>query len=306
MYSAEQRAKAIETFARFGCSAADTIPGTGSPKPFYALMQDSVPDLGTYGGNQCFPLYWYEKTDDLDGLFAGAGRFEKREAISDEALSVFQTAYPGLYTSRPKTKGGQGINKEDILYYIYGVLRSPEYRQRFEANLKLELPRIPLARDFNAFAQAGRVLADLHLNYESVEMYPIEVDGDDQNPGKVVKMKWGKKKDPETGKKVDDHSVLVYNGNLAFRGIPASVDRYVVNGRTPLEWMIDRYQVKTDKASGIVNDPNEYSDDPCYISNLIKRLITVSVRTVEIVDTLPDLNELDQPANWPFAWKAQG
>ena len=233
MYSAEQRAKAIETFARFRCSAADTIPGTGSPKPFYALMQDSVPDLGTYGCNQCFPLYWYEKTDDLGGLFAGAGRLEKREAISDEALSVFQAAYPGRYTSRPKTKGGQGINKEDILYYFYGVLRSPEYRQRFEANLKIELPRIPLARDLNAFAQAGRVLTDLHLNYESVEMYPIEVDGDDQNPGKVVKMKWGKKKDPETGKKVDDHSVLVYNGNLAFRGIPASVDRYVVDGRTP-------------------------------------------------------------------------
>lgn len=172
--------------------------------------------------------------------------------------------------------------------------------------MKIELPRIPLARDLNAFAQAGRVLTDLHLNYESVEMYPIEVDGDDQNPGKVVKMKWGEKKDPETGKKVDDHSVLVYNGNLAFRGIPASVDRYVVDGRTPLEWMFDRYQVKTDKASGIVNDPNEYSDDPCYISNLIRRLITVSVRTVEIVDILPDLNELDQPANWPSAWKAQG
>lgn len=172
MYSAEQRAKAIEAFARFRCSVADTIPGTGSPKPFYALMQEGVPDLGTYGCNQCFPLYWYEKTDDLGGLFAGAGRFEKREAISDEALSVFQAAYPGLYTSRPKTKGGQGINKEDILYYIYGVLRSPEYRQRFEANLKIELPCIPLARDLNAFAQAGRVLTDLHLNYESVEMYP--------------------------------------------------------------------------------------------------------------------------------------
>lgn len=111
MYSAEQRAKAIEAFARFRCSAVDTIPGTGPPKPFYALMQDGVPDLGTYGCNQCFPLYWYEKTDDLGGLFAGAGRFEKREAISDEALSVFQAAYPGLYTSRPKTKGGQVSTK---------------------------------------------------------------------------------------------------------------------------------------------------------------------------------------------------
>ena len=105
-------------------------------------------------------------------------------------------------------------------------------------------------------------------------------------------------------RQVDDHTVLIYNENLVIKGIPEAAQRYTVNGRSPLEWVIDRYQVKTDKASGIVNDPNEYSDDPRYIVDLIEKLIRVSMETMEIVDQLPPVSELPQPANWPFAWKA--
>ena len=123
-------------------------------------------------------------------------------------------------------------------------------------------------------------------------------------PGPVQKIKWGKRKDFETGKKVDDHTVLIYNENLVIKDIPEAAQRYTVNGRSPLEWVIDRYQVRTDKASGIVNDPNEYSDDPRYIVDLIEKLIRVSMETMEIVDQLPPVSELPQPANWPFAWKA--
>lgn len=273
------------------------ITTTGG-RAFSVLMSDCLPDLHFNGDSQCFPLYWYE-----DGIGDSKHR---REAITDEALDVFRAAYPNEYATRPKSKGGPQITKEDIFYYIYGILHSPEYRGRFEANLKKELPRIPLARDFREFAEAGRGLAKLHLNYESVEPYSLEVVGDESSAGPVQKMKWGKKTDPGTKKKVDDHTVLVYNKNLTFKSIPEAADRYVVNGRTPLEWMIDRYQVKTDKASGVVNDPNEYSDDPRYIINLVKRLVTVSVETVSIVEQLPPLNELPQPDTWPFAWKAQG
>ena len=147
-----------------------------------------------------------------------------------------------------------------------------------------------MAEDFGYFSQAGRALADLHLNYESVDPYPLEVSGDEEEPGPVEKMRWGKKKNPETGKMEKDKSVLVYNRNLTYRGIPEIVHRYVVNGRSPLEWVIDRYQVKTDKESGIVNDPNLYSDDPHYITDLIKRLVTVSVETVKIVENMKKMS----------------
>lgn len=276
-----------------------------------ALVSTVLPDLHFVGDSQCFPLYWYERKESLGGLFAEESEeYTRHEAITDEALKVFRKAYPrafdahGKSPARTKKEGGPELNKEDIFYYIYGILHSPEYRQRFEANLKKELPRIPLAKDFKAFSLAGRRLARLHLDYENAEPYPLIVRGDASDPGRVQKMKWGKRKDPKTGKKVDDYTTLVYNESLTFLDIPEVANEYKVNGRSPLEWMIDRYQVKTDKASGIVNDPNDYSDDPTYISGLIPRLVTVAMDTLDIVNTLPPLNELPQPADWPFAWKA--
>lgn len=269
-----------------------------SNKSFSCLAVDLLPDVQLLFNGQCFPMYWYEKPEN-------GGRMIRHDAITDETLNLFRKVYPGGFGKRAQKDGGIEIQKEDIFYYIYGILHSEEYRSRYSANLKKELPRIPLAGNFKEFYNVGRALAKLHLNYEEAEPYPLIVVGNDENPGRVEKMRWGKKRNPNTGKMDADKSVLVYNHNLTFKGIPDIAHRYVVNGRSPLEWMIDRYQVKTDKASGIVNDPNLYSDDPLYIVNLIRRLVTVSVETMKIIDAMTAINEIDCCIDFPDAWKMQ-
>ena len=295
--------------------APNVVIDTGERGTF---ISDMLPDLELNHHGQCFPMYWYEKDDGTaltlmpaDGekavRDAWGNRYVRHDAITDEALRVFRDAYPLAFAARPKTKGGAGVSKEDVFWYVYGILHSPEYRERFSANLQKELPRIPLAADFEAFCAAGRALGELHLGYESVEPWPnLEVCGvlPGADPGRVEKLKWGKRRNPETGKLEADKTVLVYNRQVSVRNIPEGANDYVVNGRSPLEWMIDRYQVKTDKATGIVNDPNEYSDDPRYILDLICRLVTVSVKTNEIVAGLPKIREIEKPASWPAAWKA--
>lgn len=273
-----------------------------------AIISSILPDLELMHHGQCFPMYWYEDK--------GNGKYQRHEAISDEALAIFCKIYPGAFTGRFIKDGGPGVRKEDIFYYIYGIMHSPEYYDRFATNLKKELPRVPMAEDFELFCAAGRALADLHLNYESAAMYPLTMEWNRSpdngqlliesfynDPGPVEKLRWGKKRNPETGKMEADKSVLVYNERLTFRGIPEIAHRYVVNGRSPLEWMIDRYQVKTDPASGIVNDPNTYSDDPLYIANLVRRLVTVSVETMKIVDSLTSISEKDCYDDFPYEWK---
>ena len=258
------------------------VSGVGHSKSFSCLIVDEVPCLDLVEKGQAFPYYYYFK-DEKDGLV-------RKEAITDAALREFRTMYPA---GMPGVNGSRTISKEDIFYYIYGILHSPEYRQRFATNLKKELPRIPLAEDFAVFSSAGRALAELHLNYESAELYPLTVVGDAETPGRVEKLHWGKRRNSITGKIEADKTVLVYNRNLMLKDIPDLAHDYVVNGRSPLEWMIDRYQVKTDKDSGIVNDPNQYSEDPRYISDLVMRLVTVSVETMKIVNSLPKINEKD-------------
>lgn len=309
--------------------------------PFYALMHDAIPNLTAHGGNQCFPLYWYEEKEVGTTLFdendyVGSGGqtslfgngasdtkrvYERHDAITDEALTVFREAYPhvfdgpnrrtieqakadGLSNAVANSEQRLEIAKVDIFYYVYGILHSPEYRERFASNLKKELPRIPLAEDFIAFCRAGRELARLHLDYEEIEPWAaIEEDGDSVDPGRTVKMKFGKCKKSEENPKGQDMTVLHVAENMTLRNIPLEAYDYVVNGRSAIGWLMDRYQVKKDKASGIVNDPNDYSDDPRYIVNLVERVVTVSVRTMEIVRQLPALNEKGQTANWPSAWK---
>lgn len=283
-----------------------TVQG-GEAVPFYTLIYNSIPCLTANGGNQCFPLYWYEEKDAVGGLFGsdGSGKFTRNDAITDEALEVFRGAYPHAFLGRYKKDGGDELSKEDIFYYVYGVLHSPEYRSRFDANLKKGLPRIPLANDFAAFSRAGRALAELHLNYESVEPWgSIEEDGDSANPGRTVKMRFGKCKKTDDNPKGVDRTVLHVSENLTLRGIPEEAYGYVVNGRSAIEWLMDRYQVRADKDSGIVNDPNEYSDDPRYIVDLVKSVVAVSMETVRIVRTLPPLRERPRPADWPIAWRA--
>ena len=283
------------------------------------LATELLPDLHYVGSNQCFSLYWFDKSDD-DALFAENytgdkvvndawnNRYVRHDAITDRTLAVFQAAYPMAYATRAKKNGGPGITKEDIFYYVYGILHSTVYREKYAANLAKELPRIPLVRDFEAFADAGRQLAHLHLHYEELEPWPtVSVDMlRAADPGPVKKIAWARKSDPETGKRVPDYTKLVYNANLTITGIPEEAQNYVVNGRSPLDWVIDRYQVRTDKKSGITNDPNDYSDDPWYIVDLIVRLVRVSMETQQIVQSLPtNIDEIPHPDNWPIEWTVQ-
>ena len=179
------------------------------------------------------------------------------------------------------------ITKEDIFYYVYGLLHSQEYRTQFAADLKKMLPRLPLvdtAADFKAFMEAGRKLADLHLNYEK-RPKPQEVVVDcKSNDCTVEKMKFKSK---------DDKSVIIYNNHITIRNIPQEAYEYVVNGKSAIEWIMERYQVKVDKASQIKNDPNDWAkehNDPTYILDLLLSIITVSLETMKIVKGLPHIN----------------
>ena len=308
-----------------GVSAQNMIIDYGERGPFIANL---LPDYELDHHGQCFPLYWYERLENQPStLFderpqgeivedSWGNRYVRHDAVTDETLAVFKAAYPQHPFARQEISQKTGrklskvldenreITKEDIFYYVYGILHSPIYREKYAANLAKELPRIPLAREFAHFSMAGRSLADLHLNYETAPIWPNLDMGilPGADPGPVQKLAWCKKVDPESGKKVIDYTRLAYSKDVVVSGIPERAHDYKVNGRSPLEWMVDRYQVKVDKASGIVNDPNEYSDDPRYILDLIGRLVTVSMETLDIIDGLPGIEEVEHPANWPAAW----
>jgi predicted helicase len=266
-----------------------SVTGIGASKGFSGLISDVIPNHHMHDTAQCFPLYYYEEPRK-GGLFdstSGDG-LVRRDAITDAALAAFR-----------KTYNDKTIGKEDLFYYVYGILHSPEYKTRFEADLKKQLPRIPYAKDFWVFSKAGRELAQWHLNYESIEPWPLqqmgELDLGDPALYRVQKMAWGSKRD-ENGKKVADKATLIYNSRITLGGIPPETLEYVVNGKPAIEWIIERYQVTTDKDSGIVNDPNDWAtehNDPAYILNLVKRIVRVSVETVRIVKALPALEELN-------------
>jgi predicted helicase len=260
--------------------------GVGARREFSALITNAVPNLHLQDTGQCFPLYYYEEAPEDDLLsFSGQDGLVRRDAITDEALSAFQTAYQD-----------KEITKKDLFYYVYGILHSPEYKQRFAADLKKMIPRVPFAADFWAFSRAGRQLADWHLDYEAVEPYPLGQAGElplgDEAQNKVVKMAWVKNR--VDGKLVEDKTALKFNAKTILTGIPPEAHEYVVNGKPAIEWLIERYQVSTDKSSNIVNDPNDWAaehNDAAYIVNLVKRICTVSVETMKIVKALPPLNE---------------
>lgn len=208
----------------------------------------------------------------------------RRHAMTDTGLAHFQAAYPG-----------ETITKEDIFYYVYGLLHSPDYREKYADNLAKELPRIPCvktAADFWAFSKAGRDLAELHVNFEQVEKYPLQIIGSDANltdaDYRVEKMKYGK------NGKDKDLSTLHYNAKITLTGIPLEAYEYVVNGKPALDWVVERQCVKTDKDSGIVNDANDWAietmNNPRYPLELFLRVITVSLETMKIVNALPKLD----------------
>lgn len=229
----------------------------GSEWPMFALASDTMPDVLPSGGSQCFPFYTY----DEDGT-------NRRENITDWALEKFRAHY-----------GDASITKWDIVHYVYAVLHHPVYRERYAANLKRELPRIPFAPDFRAFADAGKRLAIIHVNYEQQPEYPLEKIESETAPlsWKVEKMRLSK-----------DKTRVVYNEFLTLAGVPEEAFAYRLGNRSALEWVIDQYQVTTDRRSGIINDPNR-ADDPQYIVRLIGQVITVSLETVKVVRGLPEL-----------------
>lgn len=242
------------------------------------LLSDSIPDLHLNGDTQCFPLYYYEPREvSQSSLFDANAESEytRRDGISDFILQRAHKQY------------GKTVTKEDIFYYVYGILHSPQYRETFAADLKKMLPRLPLVeepRDFWKFSKAGRELADLHLNYERVPAYKgVTVTGDEGGNYRVEKMRF-----PKKGEK----SSIIYNSRITISNIPDVAYEYVVNGKSAIEWIMERYAITTHKDSGITNDPNDWAKEvgnPRYILDLLLSIINVSVQTVEIVKNLPEL-----------------
>ena len=189
----------------------------------------------------------------------------RRENITDWALAQFRAHYQD-----------DTIGKWDIFHYVYALLHHPDYRERYEANLKRDLPRLPYTPDFWGFAKAGQRLGEIHVNYEEVDEYPLRSIETPDTPlnWRVEKMKLSR-----------DSTQLIYNEFLTLDGIPTKALDYRLGNRSALEWIIDQYRVKTDNRSGIVNDPNR-EGDPQYIVKLIKKVVTVSLETVEIVEGL--------------------
>ena len=266
------------------------VPRSESDGP--ATMVGEMPDLNfyTYAG-QFFPRWRYEpeksdETLDIGTQGDAVDGYRQIDNITDQALRQFANAYPG-----------ETVTKDDIFAYVYGLLQSPEFRRTYAADLKKMLPRIPFVEDFRGYADAGRKLADIHLGYETVTPYPLN--GLDVAPTgstdpydfyRVQKMRFTKR---------GDRSAIAYNDRIIVSGIPDDAYRYMLGSRSAIEWIIDRYQVKTDKPSGIVNDPNDWSrevGEPRYILDLLARIVTVSVETMKIVDRLPPLAVVGQAA----------
>lgn len=260
------------------------VTGRGATKEFCALISATLPDLEMISKSQCFPLKLYdEPVRDLFEAGKLTDRYVVRDGITEEGLQHFKDAYKG-----------EAISKEDLFYYIYGLLHSDDYKKRYADNLSKELPRIPAVKkfaDFQAFSTAGRKLADLHINYESVAPYKVDIEGGlllladfTDADYRVTQMKFASKA---------DKSRVIYNHKITMTGIPLEAYEYVVNGKPALEWVMERQAVTTHKDSGIVNDANlwatETVGDASYPLKLFQRVITVSLETMKIVRGLPRL-----------------
>ena len=253
------------------------VPGIGSQKPFSALMVDTMPDLNFLpAGGQCFPRYRYQEPQDAQGELPGiaAPDLERIDNITDTALRAFRVHYED-----------NTITKDAIFDYVYGVLHAPEYHERFANDLAKELARIPLAVEFHAFARAGRELAELHLGYETCDEYPLECVFAHDREARSEHFRIGERAMRFAD---DEKTILIVNDHIRLAGIPSEAHRYQVNGRTPLEWFIDRYKIKRDKHSGIINDPNAWFEDPQDLVTATRRIVYLSVETTRIIEDLPE------------------
>lgn len=259
------------------------VPSLGAKKTFMPLISNKIPDLHFQdSGTQCFPLYWYEEiAPDEMNLFdqKKEKKLVRHDGITDFILKCCQENY------------GPKVTKEDIFYYVYGLLHMETYRKEFASDLKKSLPRIPLVeepKDFRLISKIGRKLADIHLHYEDQEPLPeITVTGAETGNFKVTKIRYAKKG------MVEDKSTIIYNESIRISGIPKEAQQYKINDRTPMEWIMDRYQVTTDKKTGIRNDPNDWCREhgnPRYILDLLLSVITVSVKTMDLIHQLPQID----------------
>lgn len=223
----------------------------GSGERYSSLISKEISDYQLLFNTKSIPLYSFDDNSLMD---------EKIVNIKQNWLDLFD-------------------NDIDVLGYVYAVLHSSEYRKNYANDLKKALPRIPLLKNKEKYVEIGRKLSDLHLNYEDHPSW-CGVEVDISKPDyRVKKMKHPKKGVLDT---------IIYNESITIKNIPEKAYEYVVNGRPAIEWIIDQYQVKTDKKSGITDDPNDFSNDPKYILNLLLSVITVSMRTLELIDELPE------------------
>ncbi|MBN9644746.1 DEAD/DEAH box helicase [Corynebacterium mendelii] len=281
------------------------VLGLGAKKPFSVFGTSLIPDLNLYGseGGKFFARWSWEPISPTEGeldLFSGAENSDASVGEAGEIIDGYRRVdnITDEIRAEYKKKLGPDVTSDDIFYFVYAQLHDPGYREKYRADLKKILPHIEVPTDrerFDFMVDCGRRLMDLHVNYESVEPYPVTVsvkksaDENDRETWRVSKMKWAKKKDPETGKNVNDVTKLIYNKAVTITDIPAEAEEYMLGSRSALGWLIDRYQVKKDKKSGIINDPNDWCDEvgnPRYIVDLIARVARVAVETNMIVNSM--------------------
>jgi predicted helicase len=264
------------------------VVGRNSAIDFSAIATEEVPNLhltGAGSGGQFFPRFTFRAVEnaglDIFGDQDESG-YERIDNVTDEILEEYQRLY------------GSGVTKDAIFDFVYGFLHSPEYRERYASDLKKMLPRIPKlanADAFWAFSRAGGELAALHIGYEDVDPYPLTEHVTGERELRVEKMKYAGK--PGAW----DKSTVIYNEHITLSGVPLEAQEYRLGTRSALDWIIERYRVRVDKASGIRNDPNDWGlehGEPEYILNLVKRIVTVSLETVRIVKSLPPLAIRDE------------
>ena len=238
-----------------------TTTGRGTSRDFSVVVTNLLPDIQLQMNGQGFMRY--------DNNVDETSLFQNNDNLNQEFADKL------------------GLNLDDTFAYIYGLLNSKEYQEKYANDLKKDLARIPIVKNREKYVEIGYKLIDLHLNYEEVPVYDgVEITPFVNPSYKVIKMRFAKKRD-DNGKLVNDLSAIIFNSDITISNIPEKAYEYIVNGRSAIEWIIDQCQVKTDKKSGIIDDPNDYSDDEKYIFNLLLRIINVSVQTVDLINSLP-------------------
>lgn len=244
--------------------------GRSASKGFSVIISDHIPDRNLMsGGAQGFMRYDNEEEPDT---FLQINKDNLSQAFADKLE----------------------LSLDDTFTYVYGLLNSSEYQQKYANDLRKDLARIPIVKNKEKYVEIGKKLMDLHINYETIEPYDsCKVEMVDNPSYQVKKMKFSKKRNPETGKLENDRSTIIFNSDIKISDIPEKAYEYVINGRSAIEWIMDQYKITIDKKSGITDDPNDFSDDPKYIFNLLLRIINVSLQTVDLIHQLPKF-EVDE------------